>query len=85
MMKQKDIILIAIVVLFAGILSVIVSNFFFTTDENKSLSAEVVESIDSEFQNSEQKEGLEQRVFNNNAINPTKLIEIGNSNNKQPF
>lgn len=79
MMKQKDIVLIAIVVLFAGILSVIVSNIFFTPDSNKSLTAEIVDPINSEFQ------PPDKRVFNKDAINPTKLIEIGNSNNNQPF
>lgn len=79
MMKQKDVVLIVIVILFAGIFSLVVSNFFFTPDSSKSLSAEIVDSITSEFQ------PPDKRVFNDTAINPTKLIEIGNSNNKQPF
>jgi len=78
-MKRKDVILILIIILFAGIVSLIVSNFFFAPDESKSLSAEVVEPITSEFQQPDS------GVFNNKAINPTKLIEIGNSNNQQPF
>ncbi|MEX2014373.1 MAG: hypothetical protein WD885_00355 [Candidatus Saccharimonadales bacterium] len=78
-MKQKDIALIAVVVIFAGIISLVVSNFFFTPDANKTLEAEVVEEITAEFP------PVEESVFNKDAINPTKLIEIGDSNNKQPF
>lgn len=78
-MKQKDIALIVVVIIFAGIVSLIISNFFFTPDSNKNLTAEIVEPITSEFQ------PPDNSVFNNDAINPTKLIEIGNSNNNQPF
>lgn len=78
MMKQKDIVLIAIVIVFAGIASLVISNIFFSPD-NKSLSAEVVDPITSEFQEPDEK------VFNNKAINPTQLIEIGDSKNTQPF
>jgi len=81
-MKQKDIALIAVVVIFAGVVSLVVSNFFFAPDPSKKLTAEVVESISSDFQKPDDNNDS---VFNKDAINPTKLIEIGNSNNKQPF
>lgn len=79
MIKQKDVILIVIVIIFAGIVSILVSNFFFAPDNKKSLSAEVVDPITSQFQ------PPDSRVFNKDAINPTQLIEIGDSNNSQPF
>ncbi|HEX5797971.1 MAG TPA: hypothetical protein VFX79_01325 [Candidatus Saccharimonadales bacterium] len=78
-MKQKDIALIAVVVIFAGVVSLVVSNFFFTHDASIPLQAEVVEEITADFP------PVDERVFNKDAINPTKLIEIGDSNNKQPF
>ena len=78
-MKQKDVVLIVIVVIFARIVSVLVSNFFFTPDNSKSLTAEIVDPITSEFQQPDES------VFNNKAINPTQLIEIGDSKNTQPF
>ncbi len=78
-MKQKDIVLIVIVIVFAGIVSIVVSNFFFTPDNTKNLTAEVVDPITSDFQQPDE------RVFNNKAINPTQLIEIGDSKNNQPF
>ena len=79
MIKQKDIILIAIVIIFAGVVSVLISNFFFAPDTGKNLKAEIVERITSDFQ------PPDPEVFNNDAINPTQLIEIGDSNNTQPF
>jgi hypothetical protein len=79
MIKQKDVILIAIVVIFAGFVSVLISNFFFTPDANKSQKAEIVDPITADFQQPDP------RTFNNDAINPTQLIEIGDSNNNQPF
>jgi hypothetical protein len=78
-MKQRDILLILVVIIFAGIVSLLISNFFFAPDSSNQLTAEVVESITSEFQQPDE------RVFNSEAINPTKLIEIGDSNNTQPF
>lgn len=78
-MKQKDIALIIAVAFFAGIFSLIVSKFFFTSGENRNLKAEVVQPISAEFN------PPDKRVFNDKAINPTKLIQIGENNNKQPF
>ncbi|HYF96504.1 MAG TPA: hypothetical protein VD947_00525 [Patescibacteria group bacterium] len=79
MMKQKDVVLIVIVVIFAGIVSIIATNFFFTPDNAKNLTAAVVDPITSDFQQPDE------RVFNSKAINPTQLIEIGDSKNTQPF
>lgn len=79
MIKQKDVVLIAIVVIFAGVVSVLVSNFFFTSDTNRNQKAEIVEPINADFQQPDPK------TFNSDAINPTQLIEIGNSKNTQPF
>lgn len=78
-MKQKDLALIIAIVFFAGVISLVVSRVFFTSGENRQLEAEVVEPITAEFKQPDT------RVFNKNAINPTKLIQIGDNNNKQPF
>lgn len=78
-MKQKDIVLIIVVVFFAGIVSVVVSKLFFTSGANRSLEAEVVQPISADFQ------PPDKQVFNDKAINPTELIRIGDNNNKKPF
>lgn len=78
-MKQKDIAVIAVTVFFAGIFSyVICTNFIFTTKDQK-LKAEVVTPIDANFNLPDK------NIFNTDAINPTKLIEIGPNSNNQPF
>lgn len=79
-MQRKDITLIVVVVIFAGVFSLVVSKFFFTTDKQENLTAEVVQEITSDFDVQPDKS-----VFNERAINPTKLIQIGDSTNPQPF
>ncbi len=78
-MKQKDIAVIAFTVFFAGIFSyVICTNFIFTTQDQKQ-KVEVVTPIDANFNLPDK------NIFNTDAINPTKLIEIGPNSNNQPF
>lgn len=78
-MKQKDIAVIAVTVFFAGIFSyVICTNFIFTTQDQKQ-KVEVVTPIDANFNLPDK------NIFNTDAINPTKLIEIGPNSNNQPF
>jgi len=77
--KQKDIALIIIVVFLSGIVSFFVSNAVFVTSSNRQQQVEVVEAIDSNFPKPNVK------YFNNQAIDPTQLIQIGNSTNSNPF
>jgi hypothetical protein len=78
-MKRKDIMLIVIVVIFAGIVSLVISKIFFTSSGQRNLQAEVVQQISTDF------EKPDPSVFNDQAINPTQLIQIGDSTNPQPF
>lgn len=78
-MKQKDIMLIVVVVFFAGIFSLVTSKVLFTSGGSRNQTTQVVDPI------SEQFEQPDKRVFNDQAINPTKLIQIGDSTNPQPF
>ena len=77
--KQKDIAMIVIVAFFAGAFSLVLTNLLFVGKTGKDLKAETVSAITSEFQKPDD------RVFNSNAINPTKLIQIGENNNQKPF
>ena len=78
-MQRKDVLVIAVVVIFAGIVSLTISKIFFTSGKQRNLTAEVAQPISSEFQKPDA------AVFNDQAINPTKLIQIGDSTNPQPF
>ena len=77
-MKQKDIALILVVVVFAGIVSLIFTNIVFPS-KARQLKAEKVSPISSQFNKPDPK------VFNKDAINPTQLIHIGDNNNPDPF
>lgn len=78
-MKQKDIALILVIVFISGVISFVVSGWIFARPADREQKAEVVDIITSEFTPPDSK------YFNNKAINPTQLIQIGNSNNPNPF
>lgn len=78
-MKSNDFLLIAVVAIVSGVFSVLLSNMLFTPKSSKELSAQVVDPITADFQTPDK------RYFNDQAINPTQLIQIGDSNNPNPF
>lgn len=78
-MKQKDIAVIAITVFISGIFSFIICSNFLFTAKDQHQQAEVVAPISSDF------ELPDKKIFNTEAVNPTKLIEIGPNSNNQPF
>jgi hypothetical protein len=77
-MKQKDIIIIIAIVVIAGALSFVLSSVLFSTKQNKQ-QVEVVEPISAEFNLPDKK------YFNENSVNPTQLIKIGDTPNPTPF
>lgn len=78
-MKAKDIALIAAVALFAAVVSLLLTRTIFVTNDKREITAEVVEPINSEFK------VPDGGVFNDNAVNPTQLIQIGDNTNPTPF
>lgn len=78
-MKQKDIAVIIATVGVSAILSFVLCNQFIDSAAKHNLKAETVELITADF------DLPDKTVFNENAINPTKLIEIGPNTNNQPF
>jgi len=77
-MKQKDIVAVMGTVMVSALFAfVIFSKVFGGASKNQ--TAEVVDPITSEFNLPSDK------VFNNQAVNPTKLIEISPNDNSQPF
>ena len=80
-MKQKDIALIVVVGILAAVVSLLLTQQLFVSKKNRELSAEKVEKISAEFKTPEAGDN----VFNDQAINPTQLIQIGDSANTNPF
>ncbi len=78
-MKQKDVALILVVVFVSGVVSFIVSGQLFGKPADRQQKAEVVDVITSDFALPSDK------YFNSNSIDPTQLIQIGGTNNPNPF
>lgn len=78
-MKQKDVALILVIIFVSGVFSFVLSNIFISSPEDRKADVEVVEAITPEFPE------LDKRFFNNEALNPTRNIDIGDSQNPNPF
>jgi hypothetical protein len=78
-MKKNDFGMIIAVAIVAGIFSLVLSNFLFTPRSTKDLKAQSIDPIQSAFQQPDK------RFFNEQSLNPTQLIKIGDKPNSQPF
>jgi hypothetical protein len=78
-MKQKDILLVAVIAIVAGVFSFVVANFLFGGEKAYTLKAPKVDAITDTFTLPSK------TVFNDKALNPTKNITIGDSSNDAPF
>lgn len=78
-MKQKDIALILVIAFISAVLAVTVSSLTVGSKQNRQQQVEVVDKISDQFiQPSKQ-------YFNENSVNPTQIIRIGDNNNQQPI
>ena len=78
-MKQKDIIIIIAVAVVSGIISYAAANFLFGGHKVYNLTAPTVQPISAVFQLPST------TYFNQQSIDPTQNITIGNSTNAAPF
>ena len=78
-MKQKDIALIAVIVVIGAVLSLVVSKSIFATPQDRQQQVEVIEPISADFPTPDK------RYFNKDALDPTKVITIGETANPNPF
>lgn len=78
-MKQKDIAMIIVVAAVAALASFFISRSLFASGNNRTQKAAVVDPITTDFSQPDPK------YFNSDSIDPTKLIQIGNNNNTNPF
>lgn len=78
-MKQQDVALIILVVAFAAVMSFFASNALFASGKKKEQVIVKIDPISAEFTEPNSK------YFNAQAINPTRLIQIGDSTNENPF
>lgn len=78
-MKQKDLALIIVIAVVAGIFSVILARLVFATPKDRMQKVEVVDLISTEFP------ATDSKYFNQASINPTQLIRISENSNQAPF
>lgn len=78
-MKQKDIALIIVIVFISGVASFFISNALFASPKDRDQKVEKVEAITADFPTPDKK------YFNSQSIDPTQLIQIGESTNPNPF
>lgn len=78
-MKQKDILLIAVVVIVSGAVAFFISSWLFKVPKTQETKVEVVEPISADFVQPDS------RYFNASSIDPTKNITIGDTQNPAPF
>ena len=71
-MKQKDWIVVIIVVIITGAVSLIISSSLFSA-KTSIQKVEVVQKVSSEFHTP----ASDDKYFNDKSINPTQLIRIG--------
>lgn len=78
-MKKKDIALIVVIAVLAGITSLIIARVVFAKPAARAQKVEVVEAISTDFP------APDTRYFNVRSINPTQLIRITENSNQTPF
>ena len=83
-MKKHDLMLIGLVAFIAIIFSFIISNSIFGNQKKNAIKVPVVTPISSKFPLPQTDDNYKP-FFNSNALDPTQLIQIGNSNNQVPF
>lgn len=78
-MKRKDLALILVIVVISASISFLISKKIFNSPTKRQQKAEIVQVISSDLTLPDK------QFFNENSVNPTKLITIGQSPNTEPF
>lgn len=82
-MKQKDIASLVAVGLAAAVFSLFASKLLFSSGQKPS-KVPVVQAVSPEFPDVKN-DSAYTPIFNNKALDPTQLIQIGNTQNNTPF
>ncbi len=78
-MKQKDVALIIIAGFISMVFSIVLSNLLISSPKNRQAKVTVVEPITADFP------APDKKYFNENSIDPTTLIRVGDNTNPAPF
>jgi hypothetical protein len=83
-MKQKEILIVGVVAFITALISFVISGAIFGSPKKNPIKVPVVTPISSNFP-LPQTDDSYKTIFNETALNPTKTINIGGSNNTAPF
>lgn len=83
-MKQKDIIYLAGTAFFVALISIVLANIIFKSPASRSSDVPVVQSISSSFPDVKNDPAYKS-FLNDQALDPTQQIQIGNGQNSTPF
>lgn len=78
-MKQKDLALVAVVAVFSIIVASLASNVLIGHGGGRQQQAETVDAISATF------DQPSKDYFNNDSVDPTQIIRIGDNSNQAPF
>lgn len=78
-MKQKDLTVIIVIVFISAVLSFVASRALFASSSSRQQQVDIVPSISATFPTPDA------TYFNNSAVDPTQLIQVGTNNNTNPF
>jgi hypothetical protein len=82
-MKQKDIMTLAFIAIVAGLISLLISNAMFGAGQKPS-KVPIVQPLSADFPDVKNDPNYKV-IFYNGALDPTQLIQIGNTQNSTPF
>jgi hypothetical protein len=78
-MKQKDLVVLGLIVIVSAIFSLVISNYLFAAPSSRQQTVEVVGPISSTFT-------VPSNIyFNTNSIDPTQTIQVNLNANSTPF
>jgi hypothetical protein len=83
-MDRKNIAALAVIAILAILISSVLSKMIFNSSKNHNLKVPVVQRIDSTFPDIKNDQNYKS-VFNDKALDPTQLIQIGTGQNNTPF
>lgn len=79
MIKQNDIAILILITAISLVVAYLLGNAVINSPDSRTTPVEIAVPIGSEFPEPDT------RIFNENSINPTEKIEIGDTNTPNPF
>jgi hypothetical protein len=83
-MKSKDTVILGLIAIVAAIFSLLIAGKIFKSNSHHGLTAPQIVKIDSILPDTKNDPAYN-TFFNQNALNPTQLIQIGNNQNQSTF